>query len=169
MDEGKRLKTLQSLEILDSQPTPEFDRITSLATQIFGAPIAMISLVDDSRQWLKSTQGLSTTETPREISFCASAIQSPEIMEVPNAMEDPRFARNPLVLGEPYIRYYCGAPLVMRNGARIGTLCIIDTESREPISYGKRLLLKELTQQAIREIELHALNVDTDEINRILP
>ena len=108
-------------------------------------------------------------ETSREISFCARAIQNADIMEVPNALEDPRFAENPLVTGEPYIRYYCGAPLVMRNGARIGTLCIIDMQSREPISHGKRLLLKELTLQATREIELHALEIDTDRIDRILP
>jgi GAF domain-containing protein len=169
MDESKRLKTLRNLEILDTGPTPEFDRITSLATHIFNAPIALISLVDESRQWFKSVQGLSVQETSREISFCARAIQNADIMEVPNALDDPRFAENPLVTGEPYIRYYCGAPLVMRNGARIGTLCIIDMQSRDPISYGKRLLLKELTLQAIREIELHALDIDTDRINQILP
>ena len=169
MDESKRLETLRNLEILDTEPTPEFDRITGLATHIFNAPVALISLVDESRQWFKSMQGLSGQESPRETSFCAHAIQGVDVMEVTNALDDPRFADNPLVIGEPYIRYYCGAPLVMRNGARIGTLCIIDMQSRDPISHGKRLLLKELTLQATREIELHALEIDTDRIDRILP
>lgn len=152
--EQKRLQALRDLNVLDTGPSPELDRITGLASRIFGAPIALVSLVDENRQWFKSRCGLDATETPREWAFCDHAIRSTDVMEVLDAREDPRFRENPLVTGPPDIRYYCGAPLITQDGDRVGTLCIIDDKPREEaMSQGKRLLLSELAGQAIREIE----------------
>ncbi len=168
-DEAKRLATLEALSILDTPASVEMDRITNLASAIFGTPISLLTLVDAKRQWFKSRQGLDVAETPREHAFCHHAIQSDDIMEVTDAVLDPRFRDNPLVTASPEIRYYCGMPLVARNGARLGTLCVIDTRPREAMSLGKRLLLKELAAQAIREIELHRLGVDTGAVRDLLP
>ncbi len=129
-DEAERLETLRSFQLLDTSPDPMFDHITSLASQLFATPIALISLVDETRQWFKSACGLGASETPREQAFCAYAILSDEVFIVPNALEDERFAENPLVLGPPDIRFYAGAPLIADNQQRIGTLCIIDTVPR---------------------------------------
>lgn len=152
--EQDRLQALRDLNVLDTERLPELDRITGLASRIFGASIALVSLVDENRQWFKSRCGLDATETPREWAFCDYAIRSTDVMEVLDAREDSRFRDNPLVTGPPHIRYYCGAPLVTRSGYRIGTLCIIDGAPRtESMSQGKRLLLSELAGQSIREIE----------------
>ncbi len=152
--EQSRLQALRDLKVLDSGPSAEIDRITGLASRIFGAPIALVSLVDENRQWFKSRCGLDETETPREWAFCDHTIRNADVMEILDTAEDSRFRDNPLVTGPPHIRYYCGAPLITRSGARIGTLCIIDSKPRgEPMSQGKRLLLSELAGQSIREIE----------------
>ena len=130
-DDAARVKALHDLDVLDTQAEERFDRITRLAIDVFGAPIAMVSLVDESRQWFKSRQGLAPTETPREISFCGHAITGPDVLVVPDALADERFADNPLVLGEPDIRFYAGAPLHTVDGFAVGTLCVIDTRPRE--------------------------------------
>lgn len=126
-----RLEALHSLEILDSPPEERFDRITRLVSEIFGVPIATVSLVDENRQWFKSSCGLDVSETPREIAFCAHAIHVPDIMVVPDATMDPRFSSNPLVTHPPFIRFYAGAIVKTSAGVPLGTLCVIDTRPRE--------------------------------------
>jgi len=129
-NEALRLSTLRECRLLDSQPEERFDRITRLARQIFHTDIALISLIDEERQWFKSRQGLEAQETHRDISFCGHAILSSDVYVVEDASKDIRFSDNPLVLDAPYIRFYAGAPLHTKNGQRIGTLCIIDSEAR---------------------------------------
>jgi GAF domain-containing protein len=131
LNESLRLSSLRAMCILASPPEDRFDRLTRLAASIFQVPISVCSLVDDKRQWFKSTSGLDTSETPREISFCGHAILGEEIFVVEDASKDLRFADNPLVVGEPHIRFYTGAPLRLSNGVSLGTLCIIDHQPRE--------------------------------------
>lgn len=131
LDETVRLKALHSLRILDTEPEERFDRITRLARSVFRVPISLVSLVDSDRQWFKSRNGLDAAETPRRISFCGHAIRGQDVFVVRNACNDERFCDNPLVLGEPAIRFYAGYPLRAPDGSRLGTLCIIDREPRE--------------------------------------
>jgi diguanylate cyclase (GGDEF)-like protein/PAS domain S-box-containing protein len=129
--EEERIAALAEYQILDSDTEPAFEAITELAAEICGVPIAVISLIDRDRQWFKSRRGLESTETPRDIAFCAHAILEPErLMEVPDAHLDPRFERNPLVLGDPHIRFYAGMPLRTTEGHALGTVCVIDREPR---------------------------------------
>ncbi len=130
-DEQARLGALRSLNILDTPPEERFDRLTRVAKRMFGVPIALISLIDENRQWFKSCVGLDVKETPRDISFCGHAIHGDEIFIIPNATEDERFADNPLVIGDPHIRFYAGCPLKAPDGRLMGTLCIIDRASRD--------------------------------------
>jgi diguanylate cyclase (GGDEF)-like protein len=130
-DEAGRLAALRRFEVLDTPHEAPFDRITRLVKAVLGVPIALISLVDADRQWLKSCVGLDITETSREVSFCAHTIRKREPMVVPNAAEDPRFALNPLVTGPPHIASYLGVPLETPDGYNLGALCAIDTQPRE--------------------------------------
>ncbi len=130
-DESERLEALHSLNILDTPPEERFDRITRLATKLFKVPIAIVTLVDSNRQWFKSAQGLSVSETPRSISFCGHAILQDELLLINDAQLDPRFADNPLVTGDPFIRFYAGQPLKNSNGLKLGTLCLIDSNYRD--------------------------------------
>ncbi len=126
-DEAARLAALRDLMVMDSPPEPLFDMIARLAAEVCHTPIALISLIDEERQWFKANVGLhGVNETPREVAFCAHAIQDDALFEVPDATLDPRFAHNPLVTSAPDIRFYAGAPLVMPGGTRAGTLCVID-------------------------------------------
>lgn len=150
-DENKRLETLRALKILDSEPEERFDRLTRLAKRMFGVSISLVSLVDSDRQWFKSSQGLDATETPRDISFCGHAILGDDVFTVPNALEDERFADNPLVTDAPNIRFYAGCPLTVANGSKLGTLCIIDQEPRD-FSEEDALLLHDLAVMAEQEI-----------------
>jgi len=130
-NEAERLERLRALAVLDTAPEPLFDTLSRLAAAICGTPIALLSLVDASRQWFKANVGLpGVSETPRELAFCAHAILDGEVLEVGDACADPRFAGNPLVTGEPGIRFYAGAPLVLPGGLSVGTLCVIDIEPR---------------------------------------
>jgi signal transduction histidine kinase len=130
IDEGGRLEALRTLALLDTPPEPRFDRLTRLACCVTKTPIALISFVDADRQWFMSKQGLDTREMPREISFCGHAILQEEPLIVADVREDPRFSDNPLVLAAPFARFYAGQPIHAPGGARIGTLCVLDTQPR---------------------------------------
>lgn len=129
-DEAARLAALHATGLLDTAPEERFDRITRLAARLFKVPIALVSLVDANRQWLKSRQGLSVFETPRDISFCGHTILGDEPLVIADATADPRFADNPLVTGVPHIRFYAGVPLATSAGHKLGALCLIDTRPR---------------------------------------
>ena len=129
-DEDERLAALRELLLLDTPPEERFDRLARFGAEQLDTPIALLTLVDGQRQWFKSRMGLEATETPREISFCGHAILKNELFVVEDASRDPRFADNPLVTGDPHIRFYAGAPLSAPGGHRIGTLCVIDTVPR---------------------------------------
>jgi signal transduction histidine kinase len=129
-DEPARLAALRALRVLDTPPEERFDRITRVARRLFGVPIALVSLIDAERQWFKSCQGLAIRETPRELSFCGHAILGEGVLVIPDARQDPRFADNPLVAGEPRVRFYAGQPLRDHQGHRLGTLCIMDLAPR---------------------------------------
>lgn len=130
VNEPQRLEALRALLILDTPPEERFDRIVEFAAAEFDVPIALLSLIDEKRQWFKSKIGLGLCETPRDISFCGHAIHCNDILVVPDARVDERFVDNPLVLGAPFIRFYAGAPLIMPGAQAIGTLCLIDTKVR---------------------------------------
>ena len=154
MDESARLAALRRYQILDTEAEQAFDDLTLLASQICGTPIAALTLVDENRQWLKSKIGLTLSETSRDVSFCAHAIQNPdEIMEVPDARADHRFVNNPLVRGDPRIRFYAGAPLVTGDGQALGTLCVIDRVPRT-LAPEERQALDALRRQAQAQLEL---------------
>ncbi len=130
-DEERRVRVLRELGILDTLPEPAYDAIVASAAKACGVPIALISLVDEQRQWFKANVGLAgATETPREVAFCDHAIRDVALMEIPDATRDPRFADNPLVTSAPNIRFYAGAPITMPGGDRIGTVCVIDRTPR---------------------------------------
>ena len=150
-NEKSRLQSLQSLVILDTPPEERFDRLTRLAKHMFDVPIALVSLVDENRQWFKSCFGLPVRETPRNISFCGHAILGEGPFIINDAAKDKRFADNPLVLDAPHIRFYCGYPLKLLDGSKIGTLCIIDTKPRS-LDDTEIQALKDLAEMAECEI-----------------
>lgn len=156
-NEADRIAALHSLHLLDTAPEERFDRITRLATRVFDVPIALVSLVDRNRQWYKSCQGLTQSETPRNVSFCAHAILDEDTFVVPDARQDPRFADNPSVAGAPHIRFYAGQPLNGPEGHKIGTLCIIDRKPRR-LSAADRDALRDLA--ALAEAELNHVELN---------
>ena len=123
-DEAARLRALRELGVLDTAPEERFDRLTRLAQDMFQTPIALVTLVDEERQWFKSNRGLGVGETPRDVAFCAHAILDDQVLVIPDAKADPRFADNPLVTSDPDIRFYAGAPLSTSDGHAVGTLCV---------------------------------------------
>ncbi len=158
-EESARLALLAECHIMDTVAERDFDDLTILASQICGTPIALISLVDEARQWFKSRVGLEATETPRRLAFCAHAILEPgKLLVVPDATKDRRFAENELVTGELGIRFYAGAPLVMEDGMALGSLCVIDRQPRE-LSASQRTALEALARQVVSQIQLRRQNV----------
>lgn len=151
--ESDRLKVLKALKILDTDPEPRFDRATRLAASVAETPIALVSFVDEYRQWFKSRVGLDVCETDRSQAFCHFAIQSADPLIVPDALLDARFKNNPLVTGAPHIRFYAGFPLTLASGDNVGTLCVIDTQPRI-LSAAQQVSLRGLADIVVDELEL---------------
>src|ERR1039457_3656402 len=153
--EIQRLKILWEYDVLDTVPEEVFDDLTELAARICEAPIALISLIDEKRQWFKSKFGLSTQETSRDVSFCAHAIQSEGLFIIPDATKDKRFAHNPLVTSDPKIRFYAGAPLITPDGHALGTLCVIDQKPRQ-LAATQQEALTLLARHVVTQLELRS-------------
>lgn len=156
--EQRRQLALRRFHILDTPREQSFDDLAQLAKLICNTPMALITLIDDDRQWFKSCLGMEGTETPRDLAFCAHAIIRPEqLLIVEDAQQDVRFADHPAVTGEPYIRFYAGAPLVTEEGDALGTLCVVDTEPRQ-LSQLQVETLKLLARQVMQLLQLRATN-----------
>lgn len=152
-DEASRLQSLHALDVLDTPPEAEFDALVRAAAAVCNVPMAMISLVDEHRQWFKANHGLpGVTESPREVAFCACTVAKGELFEVEDAATDPRFADNPLVLGSPHIRLYAGAPVRLRDGAVVGALCVLDRVPRR-LDAQQREVLTQLALAAAQALE----------------
>ncbi len=158
-NEKKRLEVLWQYELLDTIPEGAFDDLTALAAHICEAPIALITLVDENRQWFKSRFGISVAETTRDISFCAHAILQNDLFIVPDALKDARFAHNPLVTSEPNIRFYAGAPLITPDGHALGTLCVIDKVPRE-LRPDQQQALRVLARHVVTQLELRRRSLE---------
>jgi len=155
-DEPARLAALQRLAVLDSEPEEPFDNVVALVRAVLGVPMAAVSLIDEDRQWFKARIGLEPTETARDISFCTHTIQQREPLVIPDATADPRFAANPLVVGDPGIRSYAGIPLRTADGYNIGSLCAIDTQARE-FTPGDLVILDKFARIVIADLELRRI------------
>jgi hypothetical protein len=152
-NEALRLDALRRYQVLDTEAEACYDDLTKLAAFVCGTPIALVSLVDENRQWFKSRVGLDVSETPRNIAFCSHAILEDTPLVVPNALEDERFHDNPLVTQAPHIRFYAGCPLITAEGFRLGSFCVIDREPRQ-LDAGQLEALSTLSRQIIRLFEL---------------
>jgi GAF domain-containing protein len=151
-NEAARVAALHKYAILDTEPEQAFDDLVLLASFICKTPIALISLVDEDRQWFKSKVGVSISETPRDIAFCATAIQQPDLFFVPDTLNDERFRNNPLVVSEPNVRFYAGAPLIDEEGHALGTICVIDRIPRE-FGPDQQEALKALSRLVLAQLE----------------
>jgi GAF domain-containing protein len=153
VSDPERLRVLRGYAILDTPREEMFDDITLMASLICGTPIALLSLVDEARQWFKSSLGLDSRETPVKMAFCAHAMTQDDVMIVTDAREDPRFSKNALVIGQPRIRFYAGAPLLSPEGSPLGALCVIDTKPGDLTDIQRRGL-KALARIALTQMEL---------------
>lgn len=154
LDEASRLVALRRMAILDSERDPSFDRLVQLASRQFNVPIALISLIDEEREWFKASCGFARTELNRDLAFCTYTILEDEVMVVPDARLDPRFRFNPLVTGEPGIRFYAGAPLYSVEGYKIGTICLVDSEPHPEFSEKDEALLADLAAITSDQIQI---------------
>ncbi len=152
-DDASRVAAVEKYAILDTDPEQTFDDLTHLASFICKTPMAMVSIVDEKRQWFKSRVGIIDSETPRDIAFCSRAIQQSDLFIVPDALADDRFRNNPLVLSEPHIRFYAGAPLINEDGYALGTLCVVDCLPRE-LEPEQKDALKALSRLVLAQLEL---------------
>jgi two-component sensor histidine kinase len=166
--ERLRLDTLREYRIMDTAPEPAFDRITHMVADLFGVPIALISLVDDRRQWFKSAHGIETPETPREYSFCPHVIAENAPVVVTDALADPRSRDNPLVTGDTGFRFYAGVPLRAYNGAVLGSLCVIDRRERAALSDVELARLEDFAGIIMAEADLRRIGAERDEARRTL-
>ncbi len=155
-DEEQRLRDLERHGVIGMASDEHFDRIVELASSIFQVPMSLISLVEKDRQWFLTHKGLDASETPRTMAFCAHAIANDGVLVVPDALADERFSTNPLVIDEPHIRFYAGAPLRSPVGHNLGTLCVIDQQPRQPSSEQIHQL-QLLSELVMREIELRRI------------
>jgi two-component sensor histidine kinase len=153
INELRRLEELHRYCILDTPEEPAYDRVTRLASRLLEAPISLVSLLDESRQWFKSRHGLDVGWTSRDIAFCSYTILQDDVMVVPDALEDERFTDSPLVTDAPRIRFYAGMPLKTSDDLPLGTLCILDTEPRYDFDEGKKEALRDLASLIMHEIE----------------
>jgi GAF domain-containing protein len=156
-NEAQRLAALREYRILDTGAEEAYDDITALAAYLCNVPIAMISLVDESRQWFKSKLGLNEQETPRDVAFCAHAILQAEPLIVRDALKDARFADSALVTREPHIRFYAGFPLATPEGFALGTLCAIDRKPRQ-LSASQKTAMQALSRQVMALLELRRVS-----------
>ncbi|MDO7847864.1 GAF domain-containing DNA-binding protein [Hymenobacter sp. M29] len=162
VNEADRLESLQSYQVLDTAPEQVFNDIAQLAAFICGTPISLVSLIDGERQWFKARVGLNVQDTPREHAFCQYAMRANNVYEVRDATADARFADNPLVTGEPNIRFYAGAPLLSPEGQPLGTLCAIDTIPRE-LTTDQRDALRILARQVMANLELRRIRLQLED------
>jgi adenylate cyclase len=162
-DEVHRLAALALYQALDTPPEFAYDALTELAAQICGCPVALISLVDERRQWFKSKYGFPAdfVECPREVTVCSTTICSNDLLYLPDLTKNERFKDLPIVTGEPYLRFYCGMPLINRDGHALGTLCVVDFEPRE-LSPSQRESVRRLAQQAMAQLELRRQLLERD-------
>ena len=172
LQEATRLNALESFGLLDTSPEAQFDELVQLATVICNAPIGLMSLLDSYRQWFKASVGLTVQETPRDISFCTHAIRQNALFEVPDATQDERFRQNPLVTGDPQIRFYAGVPLTVPGGHNLGTLCVIDRvprtltpEQRDALTVlGKQIVAQCLLRKRVAALEIGEKDRETFQV-----
>ena len=157
--EQERLRALSSYRLDGPSPEAAFDHVVQLAADLFHVPIALVSFVEENQQFFKARVGLDVCNTSRDASFCAHALASDDVLVIPDAHADPRFADNPLVTGAPFIRFYAGAPIVTPTRQRLGSVCIIDTDPRPLLTQHDQKLLKSLASIVVDHLERRRLDM----------